>query len=68
MLAEYHIVLDSDDVVGIIWVILLQMHQYLELNARLVLEALLVSDELDSNHLLSLVVKALEGLSEGALA
>ena len=44
MLPEYDIVLNANDVEGIIWVQLLKMHQDLKLNPRLMLETFLVPD------------------------
>ena len=67
MLPENHIVLDPNDVVGVILIEFLQMHQYLKLNTCLVLEALFVSNQFDGNTLLGFMVKALNGLTETTL-
>ena len=64
MLPEHHVVLNANDIEGIIWVILLQVHQDLELYSCLVLETLLVSDQLNRDMLLGLVVEAFDGLTE----
>ena len=67
VLPEHHVVLDANDVEGIIGVILLQVHEDLEFYSCLVLETLLVSDELNRDMLLGLVVEAFDGLAERTL-
>ena len=68
MLPEHAVVFDPYYVVGIIRVILLQMQQYFQLDAGLVLELLLISDDLQGYDFFGLVVDALERLPEGSLA
>lgn len=68
MLPEDYIVLDSYDIVSVVRIALFQMHEYLELHAGLMLEALLVSDELYGHQFLRLVIEALECLAEAPLA
>ena len=68
MFPKNQIVLHPDYIVLVIWVILLQMLQYLQFYSRLVLKLLFVPDELNRHYLLSLVVLALEGLAKTALA
>lgn len=68
MLPEDHVVLYPDDVERIILIVLLQVHQDLELHARLMLKTLLVSYQLYRYLFLSLMIEALERLSEAALA
>lgn len=67
MLTENYIVLYPDDVVCVIRIIFLQVHEDLKFDARLVLEPFLIPDELYRHHLLCLVVETLQGLSEAAL-
>lgn len=68
MLPENHVVLDMDDIHDIFMVVLPQILQDLELNARLVIVLLLVLHDLDGDVLLLLVVDAPERRAEGALA
>ena len=64
MLPEHAVVFDANDIVCVLRVIFLEVQQYLQLYASLMLELLLVSDDLDRYNLSSLVVNALERLSE----
>jgi hypothetical protein len=66
VLPEHHIVLNADYVEGIIWIVLLQVHQDLQLYSCLVLETLLISDQLNRDVLLCLVVEAFDSLPERA--
>lgn len=68
MLAEDAVVVDPDDVVLVVFVVEVEVLQNLQLHAGLVLELLLVPDDFNGHHLLSLVVQALDGLSETTLA
>jgi hypothetical protein len=68
VLPEDHVVLNANDVESIIWVILLQVHQDLELYSCLVLETLLISDKLNRDMLFGLVVEAFYGLPERTFA
>lgn len=54
------------DVVFVAGVLAIQMIQYFQLDARLVLELAFVAEDLDSHEALLLVVEALEGLAERA--
>lgn len=67
MLPEDDVVLDPDDVVRVVGVVRSQVLQQFELDARLVLESLLVPDQLYGHYLLRLVVEALQRLPEAAL-
>jgi hypothetical protein len=64
VLPEHHVVLNANDVEGIVWVVLLQVHQDLQLYACLVLETLLISDQLNRDVLLGFVVEAFDSLPE----
>ena len=68
MLAKDGVIQDAYDVILVVLVLLLEEAQETQLDAGLVLEALLVSDHLDGHHQVVLVVKALKGLSEAARA
>jgi hypothetical protein len=68
MLSKYGIVLHSDDVVHIVLVVIVKVFQYAQFDASLVLELLFVSDYLDSDHFLSLVIQAFDCLTKTALA
>lgn len=48
MFPKDNIILDSNDVESIIWIVLLKMHQNLKLYTRLMLEALFVADQFHS--------------------
>ena len=63
---EDAVVQDLDDVVCVLWILLLEMLQYLELHPCLVLVSLLVLDDLDSHHLLGLMVETFQRLAETA--
>ena len=67
MLSEVAVVLDLDDVVGVIWVLILQVLQYVQLDTCLVLIPFLVLDDLDGDNLPSLVVQALQSLTKRSL-
>lgn len=64
MLPKHAVIFDTNDVVGVFWIILLQVQQNFELNTSLMLELLFVSDDLDCNDLASLVIDALQSLSK----
>ncbi len=66
MFPEDCIVLHSYYIVHIIWVVLLQIHQYLQLYTRLVVETLLVTNDLQGHKLVCFVVVTLQGLSEAS--
>jgi len=68
VLPEHAVVFDPNDIVCVLRVIFLEVQQYLELYASLMLELLLVSDDLDRYNLSSLVVNALECLSKRSFA
>ena len=61
-------VLHSNDVHLVVGVILLQMLDYIQFDLRLMLEFVFVSDYLDCDNFLSLMVKAFESLAETTLA
>ena len=64
MLPKHAVIFDTNDVVGVFWIIVLQVQQNFELNTSLMLELLFVSDDLDCNDLASLVIDALQSLSK----
>ena len=64
VLAEDGIVMHSHDVILIIFVLLLQIAKKAKFNTCLVLEALLVTNNLDGDHSLLHVVEALKSLTE----
>ena len=59
MVTEHAVILDLNDVVLIVWVLFLEMLQDAEFNTCLMLIALFVFDNLESDNLTSLVIKAL---------
>ena len=67
VLSKQHIVLDPDDVVGIILVVVVEVLQQLEFDSGLVLKLLLVPDYLNRYFLLCLVVEAFDSLAKAAL-
>ena len=58
------VVFDSDDVVGVVWVVVAQVKQDFKLNSGLMLELFLVSYYLDRHNFFGFVVEALQGLSK----
>jgi hypothetical protein len=68
MLSKYTIVFHSDDIVHIVLVVIVKVFEYAQFYTSLVLELLFVSDYLDSNHFLSLVIQAFDCLTKTALA
>jgi hypothetical protein len=68
MLSKDAVVFDSDDVVYIIRVVLSQVIEDVKFNSSLVMKSLLVSDDLDGDLFICLVVTAFKGLSKAALA
>jgi hypothetical protein len=64
MLPENNIIFYTNDVESVVGIKLLKMHQDLELHACLMLETFLVSNQLNSDMLFRLVVKAFNSLSE----
>ena len=66
MLSEEHVILHSNHVVLIMFIVLIKIEQDLQLHSRLILELLLVSDYFDGHDLAVRVVYALESLSETA--
>ena len=68
MLAEHTIIFDPNNIILVVLVMVVQIFENLQLNSCLVLEFFLISDDLDSHHLLSLVIEALDSLSKAALA
>ena len=65
---EGAVVKDLDDVVSVVRVLVLKVLQDFEFYPSLVLVSLFVFNDLDCHYLLSLVVQALESLSEAAFA
>ena len=68
MLPKHYVILNPDNVIGIVWIILLQVHQDLELDTCLMLESLLVPDKLNSHKLFGLMINAFEGLAKATFA
>lgn len=68
MFPENHVVLHVDNVHRVFRIVVLQVLQDFQLNARLVVVFLFVLDYLERNFLLSFVVEALDGDSEASLA
>lgn len=68
MLSEDNVILYQDYVIGIIWIVFFQMHKDFKFYSSLMLEALLISDELNSYEFLRFMIKALKCLSEAALS
>ena len=68
MLAEHKRLQDAHNVLFILRVILLEFLEDASLDKALLVQALLVTEDLQSNDLLLLVVEAFEDLAEGALA
>lgn len=64
MLPEHAVVFYPNNIVSVIWVIIFEMEQNLELNSCLMLELLLISNNLNSNYLSRLMINALERLSK----
>lgn len=64
MLPEIAGVLDPDDVHLIVGVVVSQVSHDVQLNLRLVLELLLVSNDLDRHQFACLVISAFQGLAE----
>ena len=56
MAAEDAVVLDSDDVIGVLGIVVPQMKQDLELHTSLMFEFLLVPNNLECNNLSGLVI------------
>lgn len=68
MLPKNDVVLNSNDVVGIIRVLAFKVLKNLQLHACLVLEALLIPNKFNCHDLFGLVIKALESLAKAPLA
>ena len=66
MLPKVARVLNPNDVHLVIGVVIPQVRHYVQLDLRLVLKLLLVPDDFDGNKLASLVILALDGLTEAA--
>jgi hypothetical protein len=66
VLPENDIILDKDDIVGIIRIILFQVHKNLELNPSLMLKALFIPDQFHSNKFFRFMIKTLESLPKAA--
>lgn len=68
MLPEYSVVFNSNDIVDIVWIVLLQKHEYFKLNTCLMMESFFVPYDLHSHELIGLVVVTFQGLTEAALS
>lgn len=68
VLAEDELLLDANYVLLVLWVVVAQLIQYLCLDEALLIQAFLVSEYLEGDVLLVLVVKTFEDLAEAALA
>lgn len=67
MFPKYRVILDSDNIVNVIRIILLQVHKDLKLYSSLMVESFFVSDYLHSNELVSFIVIALNSLTKTTL-
>lgn len=68
VLAKHYVVFHADDVAFVLRIIVSQVLQNLNLDCRLVVEAFLVTNDLECNELTLLVVKHTQSLPETALA
>jgi hypothetical protein len=68
MLSKDAVIFYSDDVVLVVFVMIVKVFQYFQFNACLVLKLLLISDDFDRNVFFGLVIEAFDGLSEGTLS
>lgn len=68
MLAEDELFFYADYILFVLWVVVSQLLQNLGFNEALLVEALLVSENLEGHVLLVLVIKTFEYLAEAALS
>ena len=68
MLPEHHEVLDSDDIVLVVPVMVVEILEDSQLHTSLILELLLIANDFDSDTLVGLVIKTLDSLTKAALA
>ena len=68
MASENHVVLHSDDVVGILSIVVVQELQDLELHTCLILEFLLVLHQLQSDYFIIFVIFDLDNLPKASIA
>lgn len=68
VLAEDELLLYANDVLFVLWVVVAELLQNLGFNETLLVESLLVSENLERNVLLVLVIKTFEYLAEAALS
>ena len=67
MVAPDEVVLKFDDALHLVRIVLLKKKEQLGLDSRLIVVLLLILHHLDGDHLLSLMILALENLAEGTL-
>ena len=68
MLSKYHIVFNPDNIIHIVFVMVIQILQNSQLYSSLILKLLLIADDFDGDIFVCLMVKALNGLAKAALA
>ena len=68
MLPEHHEVLDSNDIVLVVPVMVVEILEDSQLHTSLILELLLIANDFDSDTLVGLVIKTLDSLTKAALA
>ena len=67
MLPKNNIIFNSDYIILIIFVMMIQKFQYSQFNTRLILKFLFISNNLDSINLLCFMIKTLYSLSKTSL-
>ena len=67
MLSEDHVILDSDNIVLIVSILMIQELQNFEFHTSLVLEFLLISYNFYCDKFFGFMIEALDSLTEGAL-
>ena len=67
MLSKDHIIFDSNNIIHIIFVMVIQILQNSELYSGLILKLFLIADDFDGDLLVCLMVKALNGLAKATL-
>ena len=68
MLAEHKCLNDSHDVFLVLWIVCFQLFQDASFDQPLLIQTLFISEDLQSDNLLLLVIIALENLAERALS
>ena len=68
MLSENSIIVNSNDIVHIVFIVIVEVLENAQLDACLVLELFLVANDLYRNFLLVLVIITLDSLAKASLA